>query len=193
MIAMPKWVERAAAVSLLVAVIGLVVLVVLVPLFAYSARLSDEIDQDAALIGRLEKLAAARGTYEAQVATLEEQRTDSTVYLPGPSEGVAGAGLQQLFTTIVDDRGGTLRSTQSLPPESDDGGVERIAVRFVLEASVAELANMLADLESRTPYVFVGDLDVQTKENGRDPAKKKIEQGLLIRLDLYGYLEGSAG
>ena len=192
MIALPKWVERAAAVSLLVAVIGVVALVAVVPLFAYSARLSDEIDQDAALISRLEKLAAARGTYEAQVATLEQQRTDSTVYLQGPSEGVAGAGLQQLFTTIVDDRGGTLRSTQSLPPESNDGGAKRIAVRFVLEASVAELADMLADLESRTPYIFVGDLDVQTKTGGRDTAKKTGEPSLLIRLDLYGYFEGAA-
>ncbi len=191
MIALPKWVERAAAILLLVAMIGVVALVGVVPLFAYSARLSDDIEQNAALIARLEKLAAARGTYEAQVASFEKQRTDASVYLPGPSEGVAAADLQQLFTTIVDDRGGALRSTQSLPPESD-GGVERIAVQFVLEASVAELADMLADLESRTPYIFVRNLEVQTRGSRRDTAEKKVEPSLLIRLDLYGYLEGSS-
>lgn len=192
MIAVPKWVERAAAVSLLAGAIGIVVLVGVVPLFAYSARLSDEIDQSSALIGRLEKLAAARGAYEAQVADLENRRSDANVYLSGPSEGVAAADLQQLFTAIVDERGGTVRSTQSLPPKPD-GDAVRIAVRFVLEASIADLADMLADLESRTPYVFVGDLDVQTRGNGKDSAEAKVEPGLLIRMDLYGYLEGSAG
>jgi hypothetical protein len=178
-------VSRAAAVALLVAVIGLIVFAGVAPLLAYSNRLNAELDETHGLIARFGAIAAAREAYEQQSDAFDAAEIEATVYLPGTSPGMAAASLQELVGQVADDQGADLKSTQALPGETE-GEHERARIRVVLECTAAILAQLLVELESHVPLVFVSNLDIEPRQ-GRRGEEVTTEPALLARFDLYGY------
>jgi general secretion pathway protein M len=192
MTGVPPWAGRAAALLLLVALIGLIAAVGILPVASYSARLEAEIEQNLDLVSRLERLTAAREDYEAQIEILNAERGEESVYLEGQSEGVAAANLQKLIGAVVDAHGGDLKSTQSLQARRE-GDFERVAVRIVLEATVTTLFEVLLDLETSTPYVFIESFDARTQRRRTNQDQPEEDPLLVVRFDLFGYLKGQAG
>ena len=183
-------VSRAVAVALLIAVVGLIGFAGVAPLLAYSNRLSAELDDKQVLIARLGAIAAARETYEQRFEAFGAAEIEATVYLPGGSQGIAAASLQELVGQVADEEGADLKSTQALPSEIE-GETERTRIRVVLESTVVTLAGVLVALESHVPLVFVSNLDIQPRQ-GRESGEGSAEPDLLVRFDLYGYREDFA-
>lgn len=183
--ALPPPVSRAAALALLVAVVTLIVFAGVTPLVAYSNRLGTELDETRGLIARFAAIAAARETYEQQSQAFDAAKIEATVYLPGASPGMAAASLQELVGQVADEQGADLKSTQALPGESESGH-ERARIRVVVQCTIATLAQVLVELESHVPLVFVSNLDIEPQQGRRDK-DVAAEPDLLVRFDVYGY------
>ena len=181
--------NRVIAVGLLVAVVALIGLSVVAPLLAYSNRLSTDLEETRGLTARLAAIGAARETYEQQFDEFDAAQLEASLYLPGGSQGVAAASLQKLVGQVAEDEGADLKSTQALTSETE-GEFERTRIRVVVESTVAALANVLVELESHVPLVYVSNLEIEPRQSrgGEDGA----EPDLLIRFDLFGYRKGVA-
>jgi general secretion pathway protein M len=122
-------------------------------ILAHRAALAQTSDLLAQLQGR-----KARGG----VAPLAAEHRGSP-FLEGPTVTVAGAALLQRVATAVGNAGGTIQSSQVevAGSQSKDGVVE-LAVNCEMEQSA--LQNVLYDLESGMPLLFVDQLDVQVPQ-----------------------------
>jgi general secretion pathway protein M len=95
--------------------------------------------------------------------------------LEGPTITVAGAGLLQRVTAAVTRVGGTELSSQVdlQGPQSNDGFV---SVTVNCEVNQVAMQQLLYDLESGMPFLFVDQLTVQTLANndGRPSGRLRI-------------------
>ena len=87
-------------------------------------------------------------------------------YLPQTAPALAAAELQQRVRAVVEAAGGTLRSTQALPPV-EEGSAVRVAVSVTLTGDTGNLEKILYDLESQTPLLFVITWKSRRERTGR--------------------------
>lgn len=104
--------------------------------------------------------------YRAKAQTLDgSQKTAMTptaaqrTFLRAPTDGIAGAQLQQHILEIASRLGLEVQSTQSLQPVGGDG-LTKIAVRLELTGSIAHLQALLHGIETSEPILFVEQLSV---------------------------------
>jgi general secretion pathway protein M len=131
-------------------------------LFATWSALSDLYDRDAALAAATaftDQLEARRPNDTARRSDSDAARAGSPL-LEGPTVTVAGAGLLQRVAAAVTQVGGTELSSQvDLQGTQSKEGYVSVIVNCELEQSA--LQNLLYDLESGMPYLFVDQLVVQ--------------------------------
>ena len=191
-VALPPWVSRAAAVTLLAAVLGALYLYAAVLLIATYRNTDEEIARTRELLVRYEQIAARRHAYQAQLDELSRRQTGTGVYLSGATDALAAAELQDRVKAMVDAHGGKLRSVQILPVKAD-GAFTRVSVRVQLSANTAAFHRLLYGLEAGKPFVFVDNLDVRNRRAVRRSALKDLDPTLMIRFDLQGYLRPEIG
>ncbi len=189
--ALPRWVGRTAAVALLLGVLGVAHFHVIAPVLGAYQETDDEIAQTRELLGRYESLAHNREAYQGRLDELNAQQTGTGIYLSGATDAVAAAELQNRVKEAVSENGGRLRSIQNLPAKSD-GDFLRIAVRVQFNANLASLHQMLYQLESAKPFIFVDNLDMRNRRARGRKALEDFDPLLTIRFDLSGYMSPEA-
>jgi general secretion pathway protein M len=188
---LPIWIGRAAAILLLMAVIGSAYLFVVPPILANYSDNKAAIADARGLLGRYQHLAAARPELEAQIAQLEQGRGAQGTYLTGSTDALAAAELQNRVKGIIDANGGKLRSIQSVAGKAD-GDFQPVTIRVQLVAPIAALQSTLYQLESTKPYLFLGNVDVsarRARRRTRNAPAETADPQLTVRFDLYGYRE----
>ena len=186
------WISRLAALLLLAAVIAAGYLWVADPVLAAHRRVDESIAETRDLLGRFEKLAAARPSLEAQAAAVEQTPAATAYYLAGETDALAAAALQARVTALVEGSGGALASIQTLPSQAEEG-FTRIAIRLQLSSSIESLVRILHGLETGVPLLFLDNLEIQApgaSYAGADP--EFANQPLTVAFDLYGYLAPGA-
>lgn len=140
------------------------------------------------MLERYERLAAAKTAHEEHLEALRRRQSGTGIYLVGGTDALAAAELQKRIRAAVVRHGGELRSIQSLPARSDSG-FRSIAVRVQISASLSSFHNLLYELESQKPLLFVENLDVRNRRANRRGALDNLDPQLTIRVDLLGYLQ----
>lgn len=189
---LPGWLSRLSAVALLLAVLAAGYLYVAAPLVAAYRGADEEIRQTRQLIARFEAVAATRRVYRDQWNELSSRQAGGGVYLGAQSDALASAELQGRIRDTVAAHGGTLRSIQSLPAESD-GDFLRVAVRVQFTGNLAAMHRILYTLEASRPFVFLDNLDVRSRRARRSKDLEDSDPELTIRFDLAGYLRPESG
>lgn len=192
---MPPWVSRAAALALLVAALLGIYAVSVGPLVAAYWRVGEATQDAEALLERYRRVAAQRQDLEAQVRGLTARQAESGIYLPGDTDALAAAELQEIVNSTVTSGGGHLRSVQILPAKAD-GEFRRVGVRAQLTGNIAAIARILYAFEAGDTFLFVDNLDISNRRarrtrDARDPSADDDPE-LLIRLDLSGYVQPEA-
>lgn len=183
-------VSRFAAVSLLAAVVLAVQFLVVSPLVSRNQAADQAIAEAAEMVARLERIAAMRGQLETQLSALSERQTGQRYYLSEHTDALAGAALQRRVKATIERNGGKIRSIQALPGE-EQGELQRVGVRVQLMADIEALYRLLHRLESEPPLLFVESFTAQSRIDVRRGRRRNgDDQGLLVNLEVAGYLQG---
>lgn len=186
------WRQRLGALILLLILgIGIVYFLVNQGLVARYNFYQDHLIQQQNRLEQLERMAASREPIQQLIATINQDRNAVVQYLSQATPSVAGAELQQRVKAVVEAAGGTLRSTQALPP-ADEGNAVKVTVSVNLTGDTETLQKILHEMEAQTPLLLVDNLDVTARENrprltnGRVANYSRIQ--LTVQLEVSGYL-----
>lgn len=108
------------------------------------------------------------------------------VSFSGDNAALAAAELQQRLQDAAKKNGVKVISLRTLPPESD-GPLERIAVEARMQAEIVGLRNMLFELETGVPYMFLDQLNIRARSVRR---RQTTIETLEVRLQLSGMRGG---
>ncbi len=193
----PGWGQRLGALALLLLVMaGAFYLLVDQILIARYRFYQERLEQQQGRLGQLERMAASREPIQQVIASIQQDRNISAQYLPQSAPPLAAAGLQQRVKAAVEAAGGTLHSTQALPPV-EEGNAMKVGVNATVSGDTESLQKILYDLESQTPLLFVDNLDVSVREirqrlpNGRLASYSRVQ--LTVQFEVSGYLRKEGG
>jgi len=195
--AAPGWGQRLGALALLLlVVVSTLYLVVDHVLVARYRFYLERLEQQQGRLEQLERMAASREPIQQLIAKIQQDRNITAQYLPQSAPPLAAADLQQRVKAVVEAAGGTLRSTQALPPV-EEGNAVKVAVNATVSGDTEILQKILYDLESQTPLLFVDNLEVSARAvrqrlpNGRLAGYTRVQ--LNIQFEISGYLRKEDG
>jgi general secretion pathway protein M len=185
--------SRLLAVGLLILTLLLVYGAIVAPLRALYSSYRETGEDLLFRLQRLQTVAAERDYWVTRLAEIrrEGERTKN-VFTQG-TPALASADLQTRIKGIVTDAGGELISTQVIPERTEDQ-FTRIAVKVRLNGSTGVLRQVLYDIESAQPVLFVENLNVRPIRMPPRPGQKKTEgpDRLSVDFDVIGYMSQKA-
>jgi len=189
MSALSKWGNRLTAIVLFLLVVGGVVAYGVMPVVASYRETDEALQETKELLVRFAQSAATRDAYKAQIAELGDAQALRGFYVPGATNALAAANLQEDVREAVKKAGGEIKSTQILAVQRH-GEFERVGLRVALSMKIEPLLNFLYKLEAGQPYLFVDNLEVAARVSRRrnDP-KENEDPELAVRFDIYGFLQ----
>jgi general secretion pathway protein M len=192
----PSLGHRLAALLLLSLVGGGLYLLADRVLVAQYRYYQTHLEQQQGRLAQLERMAASREPIQRLIAGIQQDRDAAAQYLPQSAPSLAAAELQQRVKAVVETVGGTLRSTQALPP-TEEGNAVRVTVSAALTGDTESLQKILYELEAQTPLLFVDNLDVTARENrprlpnGQLASYTRVQ--LNVQFEVSGYLRKEGG
>ena len=185
------WISRMTAVGILLAILLAIYGVLVSPLVSAYSQINGAIAQSSELLTRYQRVTAQYPDLEELLDRVNADHIASGVYLPGDTDALAAARLQEIVNSRVESNGAQVRSVQILPAKVD-GDFRRVGVRIQLIATVAAVARILYAFEAGGTFLFVDNLDVSNRKSRRR-AGEQTDPELLVRLDLTGYVRPEAG
>jgi len=160
--------QKSRGLALLVLAIAIVIawIVLLHPLVAIVTGESEEADNSLNLLARYQALEAARPEVEAELRQLQERNAAMSGLVEGRSAALAAAAVQADVKAIVESNGGTILSTQNIPPTAANG-FEKIEIQYDISLSLGSLKNIIYQIETHTPYLFIDSVNMRMPENWR--------------------------
>ena len=133
------------------------------PLLAAHSRTRTTIEQTTALLQRYQSLAGQRTRLADQVNGYERIVAGASSFLPGGDDVVAAAALQERAKSVIERAHGELRSTQVLPAQTVETGapMRLIALKIQFMIDIDGLRDVLYELETSDPFLFVEELVIQ--------------------------------
>ena len=192
----PGWGQRLAALALLLLVGGALYLAVDQWLIGRYRDYQDQLQQQQERLAQLERIAATREPVKQRIAKIQQDRNITAQYLPQSAPALAAAELQQRIKAVVEAAGGTLQSTQALPPV-EDGGAMKVTVSAIMNGDTGSVQKVLYDLEGQTPLLFVDNLELSARmmrprlPNGRYANYTRMQ--LNAQFEVSGYLRKGGG
>ena len=188
-------VSRLAAVALLVALLAFGWLVAVEPVMAELRDTRAQIEQARDLLARYEAINAGRAGLEAELTRWREQVLPESGLFPADDPAVVAAELQSSVSGIVKRNQGDLLSIQILRGQAE-GPLQTAPVRVQFSAELEAVMDILYDLESARPYLFIDNLQVRTGRVARrvrtvrGRGAEPIVEQLFVICDVYGYVRG---
>ena len=145
--------RRLAAIGLLLAAVGLVAALLVLPLAGYFGELRADIARQRDLLARFEAFAANRGAAE-DLAGRSQAAMQSGIFLTGETDALRTANLQALITDIAVKHGVRLSSARALPAHEQDG-LRFIGVQAELDADMRQFQAIMLAFEAQRPYLFI--------------------------------------
>ena len=179
-------VRRLLALAIPVLLLGMVYAMLVRPSLAELSANSKAVSQLTDSLARYRQIAARGPELAQQADELRKTGAESEGYLPGESEAVAGAALQDRLKGLVARSGGQLGSIQILPAQQE-GDARRITARGEMTLGTEGLRQVLYSIESDQPYLFIDSIDVR---GAAGPAGG--DAALDIRFDVTGYMRGQS-
>jgi len=191
------WGHRLATLALLVLVVGGAFYVLVDRLWIDRYRYyRTHLEQQQGRLEQLERMAASRESIQRLITGIRQDRAAAAQYLDQSAPPLAAAELQQRVKAVVESAGGTLRSTQALPP-AEEGGATKVTISATMTGDTDSLQKILYKLEAQTPLLFVDNLDVTAREtrprlaSGRLANYSRVQ--LTVQFEISGYLRKEGG
>ncbi|MEE8515752.1 MAG: type II secretion system protein GspM [Alphaproteobacteria bacterium] len=158
------------------------------PLIAEYQAYGTTIAQSRELLQRYQRIGNTRRPLQEQAKELRRRLKARGGYLPGASDSLAAAQLQNRVKKIVLAAGGAIKSTQTLTP-SEVKGLRQIDVRVQMSADIVALQKTIHALEADQTYLFLDNVDIRRQRSRRRRNRKTTATvpPLTVRFDIYGY------
>lgn len=177
----------AAALAILVVVSAALYVALIQPVIDDYRDTTDSVDRTSALLERYRRIGQSLPGLEAELARLKQQPGTQDGFFQGASDALVAAQLQGRLRAAVDAAQGELKSTQVLPAV-EEGKMRRIAVRGQMSGNLAAAQQVLYELESASPYLFIDNLDMRARPPDRRAQAPDLDPVLDVRFDIYGYV-----
>ena len=173
--------RRLIALGVLLALVAVVVLGVIVPVFGGMAARALERGDLVATYERNQRVLAGIPVWRAQA--VEQKSTASKFTVTAPTQALAAEMLKQRISRMINEEGGSVQTVSEIQGDTPDGWVK---VRADLQLTMAQLYKSLARLESEAPYVVVGYLSVAAdraqKSGHAAPMDVRVEISAPVKL-----------
>lgn len=179
--------SRAAALALLVLVLGALWILVVRPTASRIATAGETIEHNRRLISQLARSIDDHDAQDAAIDQLTERLATSGQYLSGATEPLAAAEMQQLLMRVLESESVDVKSFQALP-SSEAFGLTRINVRVVLQGEYDALVAAFYRLETGEPHLFLEDLRMKMAVMRRGLRNGQQPQQLSVVFQLSGYM-----
>ena len=182
--------RKLLAVTLLVLLVFGAWSLVAEPILARHDLYRQQIEETEALRARYRSVIGTEAALRRELALLEETATASGGLLEADSPNLGAADIQTQIKAFVDASGASLKSMGNVPPESREG-FQRVATRVNVVSDTRALQQVLHDIETARPYLFVDNLSVRARNrrarrNGEgDAAAEQLQVGF----DVYGFIQ----
>ena len=184
---LPRVQRRILAVLLVLVFLTVIVRVLVVPIWTTYFGNRNAIAQSEDDIARYSRLSAQLDALQSAVGELQQIDDLARFVLAQESEPLAAAALQERVKSVVTSSGGTLTSTQVLPPVSEQG-FKRIIVNVRMAVSIDALQRVLYMLESDLPYLLADEIVILSRGARKRRRTKQAADLLDVRFNLYGYM-----
>lgn len=185
MIQMSPKQSRAAALTLLLAVLVLAACIIAVPLWLLNRHYDAALDDSVTRLERYSRIAGMRDGLLKKAVQVKALAANHH-FLKSASPALAAAQLQEQVTVILEASGGKLNSIQILP-HKDDGAYRQVSVSLQLSAPLSAVKAMLYALESSRPYLFIDKFSVRAPFGLAARSDVATEPDLTVQFDLTGY------
>lgn len=193
--------SKAAAIGLLLSVIGVSYSLLVLPVMRDYRDYRAQIDQSRQLIARYEARQTNVQSLEGRIKQLRSDRSFSSAFLKGQNPSLAAANLQGRIGRLVQSLNGKLTSAQSIPERGKER-FQRVVVRTQVVLTTDAMRRLLYTLESARPYLFLDNVVVRKAPNVTRRYRRTARRGaqsqaralpeevdqLDVRFDVYGYL-----
>jgi general secretion pathway protein M len=161
------------------------------PYLAYTARLEEEIEQNAQLVARMQRQRGRRERIATQVNLLRQRFQETKQRLiPGGTPALAAAHLQEQIQTLAGQSGLELVTTQVMRDEAL-GEFRKIAVQVTLRGELPAVADFVAGVEYGNWLLAVTTLEVRSTYNARVRPREGPRNPLTITLEVGGIMQGA--
>ena len=157
---------RAGALGVVLAIpLGLLAITV-VP-HVYAGKLRERIEEQHTQIGSLTAIAIRSAQATGDRPAGSSTAPDTAAQILASTAGIAAARLQNDLAALVRARGGEVRLMQVVPqqePQQSAAGRQRVSVRLNADVDNTGLRDLLLEIETRMPMLFVDELVVRRRE-----------------------------
>lgn len=186
----PAWVGKAAALAILLVVLGLVKSLAVDPLIDAFVTNGEQVRKLTALSARYRALIDQLPALRAERDGLSRQVTADSGFLRNANETLAAAELQARLKGLVDQVHGELKSTQILPMQQI-GGFRRVGVRGEMAMTLPAIQKVLYETEAGSPTLVLDGLSIRSKAADRQEERNPDVVLLEMSVDIYGFLRGA--
>ncbi len=152
--------QRMLALAILLSLMLAFGLLVLKPIVGLVMHYATAIEDVSFRIERLSAQVAREPGLRQAVSELETLLSAQGWYFEPENPSLLAARLQESLNSILRTHGGQLSSSQVLEPRTQDGH-RVIALRLRILANSQALANILYEVETAIPLMFIDDLTIR--------------------------------
>lgn len=167
------------ALALLIGVLALLWLVMAKPIEDKFKSYEEGIAHSERLLTRYRQASGERELLEARLEHSREVDSSRGGFLQGDNAELVAASLQSDVKAVIARGGGQLRSIQVLA-DTEETKFRKVAIRVSMSGSTEALRDILYDLETANPYLFIENIDVRARPSRRNE--------LQVRFDVYGFI-----
>lgn len=115
----------------------------------------------------------------------------ASIYLPGETASIAGAGLQRIVADAIQSAGGRLVESEFARGEPSEEEPGRVDLRVAFDAEIVTLQQVLFQLESGMPVLLLHALSIQV--SGATEIAEGASPPLRVTLLVGGFWEAEGG
>ena len=166
--------DRFLAVGLLLAVIGFISFVIVMPLVNQGLALHEEKNALGFRFEQYERILSRKQTVMEDIENLKSQIADQNYLSTQNTTALASAELQEMIKQTIVEAGGQLSSTQGLPVVTKNN-FQRIPINVRMTGNSEVLRAVLHRLETATPLVVVEQIDIRPMRGVRNKVTHQID------------------
>ena len=166
--------QRWLALGLLIAVVVIVSMILIVPLFSKGLALYESKNNLIFRLQQYERILATKNAVIASMAKIKQQHEQQGYFNSQETDALASAGMQEFIKKTIVDAGGQLSSTQALPVSNKDK-FSRITVKVRMTGNSQELRAVLYKIETSTPLIIIDQIDIRPMRGAMNNTTRQIE------------------
>ncbi|MGD2084329.1 MAG: type II secretion system protein GspM [Chromatiales bacterium] len=161
------------------------------PLARYHSTLGSEIERDYRTLAKLRAINALRGATAEQSKEIREQLFGSYLFSDVSSADDLALEIRKLIDGLAAQYELRLNSVEGVSPRRD-GELVHAGVRIRATASTSALHEILRELESHRPLIFIERLSLSPTRSGYSTARaqaraRPVPQTLVVDMEVSGY------